>query len=335
MTPGLRRRRFFRRQLLPIPPVPAGRPTPTADASHAAVALADLISADVSVPVATRTRLYEPSGAARATVILWHGFTNAPPQFAPVAYALAEAGLRVLLPRMPRHGEADVLTQDLAQLSVVELVEHVDACVDVAAGFGDPVWVIGLSAGATLAAWAAATRAEVSRVVLAAPLVAPKGLPLPLVRVLVRFPVLVPDIYFWWDPRKRELLGHGPYVYPGFPMPGILPYLHMSEALFDHAVTVCHPLERCVLVDNPNDYAIRRDAARLFAAEVLADQAQVHGIAHIDPTLGWMHDFVDPHTPGTGSTEQVSALLLAALGVGDPAAGGVLVDPLVDRQDEV
>ena len=53
------------------------------------------------------------------------------------------------------------------------------------------------------------------------------------------------------------------------------------------------------------------------------------GIACIDSELKWMHDFVEPLSAGSGRTEQVVAVLLAALGAGDPAAGGVLVPPLV------
>jgi hypothetical protein len=45
-----------------------------------------------------------------------------------------------------------------------------------------------------------------------------------------------------------------------------------------------------------------------------------------------MHDFVDPYSPGAGTTEQVVAILEAALGVGDPTAGGLLVPPLVPVQ---
>ncbi len=320
------------RRMLPIPAVPAGHPEPAKSEADARALLAELMSLDVAIPAATRTRFDEPEGPARATVVVWHGFTNAPSQFVPVAQALATQGFRVLVPRMPHHGQADVRTRDLADLRVAELVEHADACLDIAAGFGDPVWVIGLSAGATLAAWVAATRAEVDRLVLAAPLVAPKALPLPLVRLFVRFPTVVPNWYFWWDPRKKGELGGSPYAYPGFPMRGIIPYLHLSEALFDHLVEANHQLQRTVLISNPKDLAIRRDVALAFAEEVFFGHADSAGVAVVDPALKWMHDFVDPYSPDAGSTEQVLAIMLACLGVADPGAGGLLVPPLVVAQ---
>jgi hypothetical protein len=45
-----------------------------------------------------------------------------------------------------------------------------------------------------------------------------------------------------------------------------------------------------------------------------------------------MHDFVDPYSPGAGTTEQAAAIFAAALGIGEPTAGGVLVPPLVPVQ---
>lgn len=319
---------WFRR-LLPVAPPRPGSVDPAADPAQARERLAALMALDAALPEATRTRLVEPAGAAIATVVIWHGFTNAPSQFAAVAEALAELGYRVLLPRMPYHGLPDVLNRELADLTTTALVTNVDAAIDIAAGFGDPVWVVGLSAGATLAGWAAATRTEVSRLVLAAPLVAPTGAPMPLVRLLVKFPRIVPRLYWWWDPRVKEKIVGSPHAYPGFPVPGIIPFLHLSEALFDHSTPVGHRLARTVLIENPGDFAIRKDAARDLAETVFFPRSDVTGIACIDPELKWMHDFVEPLSAGSGTTEQVVAVLLAALGAGDPAAGGVLVPPLV------
>ena len=319
---------WFRR-LLSVAAPPVGVANPTVDPERARERLNALMALDGDIPEMTRTRFYEPSGTARATLVIWHGFTNAPSQFAAVGEALAGLGYRVLVPRMPYHGLADVLNRELTKLTSADLVDHVETVIDIAAGFGDPVWVFGLSAGATLAGWAAATRPEVVRLVLAAPLVAPTGIPMAIVRLLVKFPRIVPKIYFWWDPRKKAALGHSPYAYPGFPLTGIVPFLQLSEGLFDHSVGVAHELDRSVLTQNPGDFAIRKDAARGFAENLFFLRSKVSGIAHIDPELKWMHDFVDPWSPDAGTTAQVVAILLASLGEGDPSAGGVLVPLLV------
>ena len=322
---------WFRKQW-PIPPIARPVPAPATDPAEARTRMQAITAREVDLPEATRSRLLEPDGAAAATIVIWHGFTNAPSQFAEVGEALRAKGYRVLVPRMPHHGHADLLNRDLLNLTDAELVGQVNDCIDIAVGFGGPVWVVGLSAGATLAAWAAATRPEVRRLVLAAPLVAPTGFPLPLVRAFVRFPRIVPRFYYWWDPRKKADLGHSPHAYPGFPVPGLMPYLHLSEALFDHSAIAGHRLERVVLVTNPGDFAIRKDAARDFASGVFAGHSDSFGEANVDGSLKWMHDFVDPFSPGAGTTKQAVAIFEAALGIGEPTAGGVLVPPLVPTQ---
>ncbi len=322
---------WFRRRLRLGPP-PRRTPRPAVDRASALARFEELAALDDGIPEATRSRLFEPDGAAIATLVIWHGFTNAPSQFTAIAERLRAAGYRVLAPRMPYHGEADTLTRNLAKLTPEILVDHVGTCVDIAAGFGDVVWAIGLSAGGTMAGWAAATRPEVARLVVAAPLVAPVGFPEPLVRLFVKFPRIVPGIYWWWDPRVKAKITGSPHAYPGFPLRGIMPFLHLSEWLYDGSVAAGHELERTVLVTNPGDFAIRKDVARSFAERVFAPASIRFGEAHVDPDLKWMHDFVDPLSPSTGTTEQVTAVLLAGLGTGEPTATGVLVEPLVGEQ---
>lgn len=316
------------RRVLSIPGLPPSDPHPSADPAQARERFAQLHALDAEIAEPTQAKLFEPDGPARATVVLWHGFTNAPSQFVEVAEAMAGQGLRVLLPRMPFHGESDVLNRDLGGLTVKQLIAHADAWMDVAAGFPEPVWVGGLSAGATLAAWVAASRPRVTRLVMAAPLIAPKAAPMPLVRLLVGSPRLLPDFYYWWDPRKKAALPGSPYAYPGFPSRGILPFLHLSEAMFDRSVAPNHPLERVVLISNPGDFAIRHDVATQFTESLFFPVAQDSGVARLDAELHWMHDFVDPNSPDTGSTAQVTAIFLAAFGAGELSADGLIVPAL-------
>ncbi len=92
------------RRLLPIPAVPRAIPHPCADRDEAMLRWSRQAEGESDIPAAARSRLIEPDGPARATVVLWHGFTNAPPQFAQVAEALADSGLRVLLRGCHNHG---------------------------------------------------------------------------------------------------------------------------------------------------------------------------------------------------------------------------------------
>lgn len=327
---GPRRLKWYRRAWrLQAPPTTRDR---MLDRQGALAEMAVLEAAETDIPAAARSQLFEPSGAARATVIIWHGFTNAPSQFAAAAANLAASGLRVILPRMPFQGERDPLNRDLAKLTPELLVAHLDRAVDIAESFGDPIWVGGLSGGGNVAAWAAATRTEVSRLLLLAPSVAPVGFPLPLIRFFATHPRAVPNLYWWWDPRVREKLEGSPYAYPGFPLPGLVAYLKLSEWLLDGTVTADHELERVVLLTNRGDFAVRRDLAREFTGAVFGSHAAYLAEARIDPGLRWMHDFVDPLATGGGTVAEVAAILSAGFGVGDPTAGGVLVAPLVSEQ---
>src|SRR5262249_8926071 len=102
-------------------------------------------------------------------IVLLHGFTDSPRQFAALADSLYQSGDNVLVPRLPHHGEAGKNAKELAHVTAAELCRTADAAVDVAAGLGDSVVVVGLSVGATMAAWAAEHRPEVRRAVMIAP----------------------------------------------------------------------------------------------------------------------------------------------------------------------
>src|SRR3954470_21036994 len=90
----------------------------------------------------------------RRAVVLIHGLTNCPQQWAPFADVLHARGINVLLPRMPHHGLADRLTSDRGNLRSDELRALGDQVVDIATGFGGEVVVVGISAGGIVAAWA-------------------------------------------------------------------------------------------------------------------------------------------------------------------------------------
>ena len=78
-------------------------------------------------------------------------------------------GYSVVVPRLPGHGHRDRLTKALSDVRPDDLVHTADLAVDIAAGLGDEVTVVGLSGGGTLAAWLATERNDVNRAVLIAP----------------------------------------------------------------------------------------------------------------------------------------------------------------------
>ena len=310
-------------------------PTPSAPAIDAADARAQLeslcaLDAAECLDVAC-TFLLEPDGPALGTLVYFHGFTHCPEQFRAVGSVLRDRGLRVIAARQPYHGLPDRMTDALAALQPAELVDHVARTIDAAAGFDAPLHVAGLSGGGVQAAWAAATRDEVDDVLVISPAAAPGWAPLWIVRLFVRFRSLLPPTYIWWDPKTKEQRVQSEYEYPGFPLRGIIPLMHLALVLGHRWVPVTHRLSRAVLLSNPNDRAVSRSAARWMMAQTFADHTDTLAEQLVRADLGWAHDYIDPASRNSGEPEQVAEVILAALGLTeDPTAGGLLEpgDPL-------
>lgn len=263
--------------------------------------------------------LFEPTGGAEplATIAIFHGFTNCPAQFQSVAAELASRGYAVYVPRAPYHGLTDPKGLELGKLTTADLVAHVHETIDVAAGLGRPVWVLGLSTGGVLAEWAGATRHEVERVVSIAPVAAPFKVGLPLVRLAVALRHAAKfGAYMWWDPKLKESLSDsGGHAYPGFPVRAMLQYWRLAVALADRRVVPNHLLDRVVLLINPEDTAIDAGSARTMTANTFTGFASYLAEFDLPPGLGWGHDFVDQNNDHHGTPEQISAVVRAGFGV--------------------
>ncbi len=315
-----------------IPSLKPGTPAPTTDTAEALArvdAVRDL-EAEECVD-ACRSFLLEPDGAPLGTFVYFHGFTHCPDQFRAVGSVLRDRGYRVLATRQPYHGLPDRMTRSLRDLEAEEIIEHVDRTIDLAAGFKEPLYVLGLSGGGVQAAWAAATRAEVDDVLVISPATSPGWSFVPMVRLFVRFRLMLPDTYIWWDPKTKTERVQSAYEYPGFPLPGIIPLLHMGIELGDRRVAAGHPIRRAVLLTNPNDRAVSRPAARWMMRRTFGGRDTELREVVVARRLHWRHDFIDPASRTSGEPSRVADVVLAAFGLSDdPSAGGLIGpgDPL-------
>jgi carboxylesterase len=307
---------------LGIPAPAPGRARPTRDPADARELFARVRARDgANIDPRCHSRLYTPADgvAPKASIVLFHGFTNCPAQFEPVAKVLAEWGYAVYVPRAPFHGTTDGLDLELVDVTAEDIVAYVNSAVDVAAGLGGPVWVAGLSTGGTLAAWAGATRHEVERVVSIAPIIAPFGSPMPVARLMAFLEPIVPSgFYNWWDWSKKDALKVAPYASPGFPARSILPFVRMGQALVDRRLVPNHQLQRATLILNPDDVAIDAGCARLMMSRTFSGFAD--SLVEMDLTggKGWPHDFVDQRGGSHASPEQVAGFIAKGLGVTSP-----------------
>ena len=284
-----------------------GHPAP-ADSFAAAMVMAERLRAadGPEIDRVCRSRVLDHGRRTRVAVVLLHGYTNCPQQWDRIAKAYAAAGVSVVVPRLPGHGYADRLTRALAGLTPDSLAAAADQAVDLAAGMGEEVHVVGTSAGGALAAWLATRRAEVDQVTLISPLAVPRPVPAFLVGPLTRAVRLAPDGYVWWDGRQRERLATPPYAYPGFSTRGLGAFLEVVRAV--DAPEPSRRLRRLTLVLNENDPAVDNPAARRIAAglEEVADQR----VDHVFPAAaGLRHDLIDPAGENAARIPEIYATL--------------------------
>ena len=159
-----------------------------------------------------------PEGASRMLAhgtktprafVLLHGLTNCPEQFLPLARILHAQGANVIIPRARYAGFADVLNSVQGNQSGQDLLDQAAVGLDIAAGLGDRVSVVGLSGSAVAGTWMAQHRDGVSEMVLIAPFFSLDSVPAPLIDAGAAVLSVIPNFYQWWDSEKKENLAAG------------------------------------------------------------------------------------------------------------------------------
>jgi esterase/lipase len=255
-------------------------------------ALAAVERADPAIdPRCVSFALHHGAATQRAIVLL-HGFTNCPRQFAPFAQLLFERGFNVYVPRLPRHGMLDKLTTELAGLTADELAMCGARATRLAGGLAARTSVLGLSVGATLAAWLAQTE-PLDRVVAVSPFFSVVRVPSLLEPALAGALELAPNTQLWWDPRAKAELGPA-HAYPRFPTHALAQCLNLGQRVFSAARERAPRAARNVLVLNANDPAVDNGAARNVwsAWERHGGPTEQYTFENLDAR----HDIIEPTT---------------------------------------
>lgn len=286
-------------RLAPIAESPArSAPVDAVAARALADSICDCDSAAVNPECRARVLLPDSSADRDATpvVVLLHGFTNCPKQFDPLARELARKGFAVVVPLLPRHGMADVMTTELCRLNAEELVRAGERSLDVARGLGGPITVVGLSSSAVLAGWLAEHRADVDCAVLIAPALGPKGMPAAMVPLLTGALLHVPNFYVWWDSKLRDRNPGPRQCYPRFASRAIAEVYRLGASVMREAARAKPRARRLVLVTTAGDDAVNNgmcaDLARLWRARGARVQTYQFPVA-----MRIHHDMIDPEQP--------------------------------------
>lgn len=280
---------------------------PARDFDHAVAKARALISADTAVAApGGASILLVHAGRAPRAVVLFHGFTDSPRQFAALADSLFEMGDNVFVPRLPHHAERGKDVGELSRLTASELCRTADRAIDVAAGLGDSVVVLGLSVGGTLAVWAAEHRPEVRRAVVIAPAFEVARVPSILERPLVNLGSHVPNIS-----RRSTPDSERPDRDPGFATHGLAQVLRLGMAVRRDADRRLPSRAEVLFLVNANDRTVKT-APVLDLARLWNGRGVPVSVYEIPASLGLPHNVVDPmQRPGNAAVMYPTLTALA------------------------
>ncbi len=241
-----------------------------------------------------RTILLTHQEKTEWVVILLHGYTNCPQQFRELGKRIFERGCNVFIPRMPHHGLPDPLTKDHARLTAAALTTYTDTVIDLADGLGNKIGVVGISAGGTMAGWAALTRNDIQHSVLISPVFGYYGIPSLLARPLMHLFLTLPNFFGWWDATKKATLWRPRYVYPRYAMHTLAEILRLGYEVQHLLHTGRNAKIPVTFIINKNDHAVSNEEIYQVMHLWQKKNNGYVSVCEFDEGLELDHDIVDP-----------------------------------------
>jgi pimeloyl-ACP methyl ester carboxylesterase len=278
--------------------LPPSHPNPIHSYAEALERLAALESeyADEINP-ACRPQVLTHGRKVERSIVFLHGITNGPPQFHRLGRLFHDLGYNVVIPLMPRHGHADRLTDDQANLTAEELLAFTDQVVDALHGLGEHVTVAGLSLGGVLAAWCAQHRPDVDMAAMIAPAFAPFGVPAAVTGLVARLLRWRTNQFWWWHPGREGDFGPS-HAYPRFSTHAVAELFRIGASVYSSA-GVARPIVPSIrVVVNRRDLAVNNAATREIVRRWRRHGALDVRVHKFRDELPWLHDIVDPGLPG-------------------------------------
>lgn len=298
------------------------KPKPAASFDEALEKFEKLRSAESTLPLSPQgaSRLLHHGKKTERAFVLLHGLTNCPEQFATLAAQLHAAGHNVVVPRARLAGYRDRLNGEQGMQTAQDLIDQAAAGLDIAAGLGERVTLVGLSGSAVAAAWMAQNRDGIDQVAIMSPFFSAYGLPTPLVDVAGAVFSRLPNFYVWWDPDKKETLPGPPHAYPRFGTRCMADSVQLSRNVRENLDTKPLRCRRALFITTACDVAADNSLTDSVTKKLLTQRGAAEIVAYEFPAeLGIPHDTIDPAQPGA-NTPLVYPKILDLLGVGAPSA---------------
>lgn len=243
------------------------------------------------LPAAT-SKFYGHGNKTATAFLLIHGLTNCPAQFDKLGQELHEQGYNVVIPRMPRHGLQDQMSGAMKEITAEMLREYADHAVDIAAGLGEQLIVIGLSGGAVVAAWIAQFRPEVSKAVVLAPALGVIArytfANYPLMRLVLR----TPNFYtVRTEENRRE---SAPYVHFKRSSHAAAQFMRLGVAVQKAAKRQSAAATKIVVVTNAADTVVNNNLIRQLTRRWQDRNSGKVTTFEFEASLNLPHDLIDP-----------------------------------------
>ena len=299
------------------------KPKPAASFEEALETFEKLRSVESSLPLSPQgvSRLLHHGQKTERAFVLLHGLTNCPEQFAGLATQLHAGGHNVVVPRARLAGYRDRLNGEQGLQTAQDLIDQAAVGLDMAAGLGERVTLVGLSGSAVAAAWMAQNRDGIDQVAIMSPFFSAYGLPTPLVDIAGAAFSRLPNIYVWWDPDKKEALPGPPHAYPRFGTRCMADSVQLSRNVRENLDSKPLRSRRALFITTACDVAADNSLTHSIAKKLSAQGGSAEMLAYEFPAeLGIPHDIIDPAQPGA-NTPLVYPKLLDLLEVEPPSTG--------------
>ena len=244
-----------------------------------------------------RSRLLSHGHKTERAFVLLHGLTNCPEQFLPLARILHASGANVVLPRARYAGFADRMNAVQGLQSGQDLLDQAAIGLDIAAGLGDRISLVGLSGSAVAAAWMAQNRDGIESVVLVSPFFGVHGQPVALIDGISAVLARAPNFYLWWNDKEKEALAGPSYAYPRFGTRCMADTIELSRDVRDHLGS--HPLRasRMEILTSACDKGANSEQTNQLASQWEQKTPGRVSIYEFPEALGVPHDMIDPNQP--------------------------------------
>jgi esterase/lipase len=263
-------------------------PNPATSYADAAARVARVLAIDDTGATPGGGSIFLTHGSATHRVfVLLHGLSDSPRQFLPLAKVFYDEGANVWVPRIPHHAVRGGSAADLEHLTAEDLRDCADLSMDIAAGLGDSVIVVGLSSGGTMAVWIGQNRAEADRIVAIAPALEAAAVPSAVDEHLEDLTLRLPGV----SHRDRDDTLN-PSAEPGFNTRAIAEVFRLGLAARKQAARTRPMGHDGVFLMNKHDRTIKTATAVAVARAWRANGMTV-AIYELPDSLRLPHDVVD------------------------------------------